>query len=184
MMTEKKNKRRHLGGTMEQPVGFVHGEGAAIDCGLRISVCGLDESGLHADGVRYGPMGLVALEVVGVPVRRKPAIDDELSWLWAREARLMEVKHELAAAREWGLVQLLRRRLAKVDVRQGELWRRWKEMRGAESICKSVVVVGGGSHGGRGGHGGMRVVDAGVPNVWEDFVYDWAAETWVKGGQA
>ena len=98
--------------------------------------------GLHADGVRYGPMGLVALEVVGVPVRRKPAIDDELSWLWAREARLMEVKAELAAAREWGLVQLLRRRLVKVDVRQEELWRRWREMRGAEAMCKSLVVVG------------------------------------------
>jgi hypothetical protein len=129
-------------------------------------------------------MGLVALEVVGVPVRRGLVIDDELSLLWRREARLMEVKHELAAAREWGLVQLLRRRLAKVDVRQGELWRRWKEMRGAEAMCKSLVVVGGGSHGGRGGHGGMRVVDAGVPNVWEEFVYDWAAETWVKGGEA
>jgi hypothetical protein len=87
-------------------------------------------------------MGLVALEVVGVPVRRGLVIDDELSLLWRREARLMEVKAELAAAREWGLVQLLRRRLAKVDVRQEELWRRWKEMRGAESICKSLVVVG------------------------------------------
>lgn len=97
---------------------------------------------MHADGVRYGPMGFVALEVVGVPVRRGLVIDDELSLLWRREARLMEVKAALAAAREWGLVQLLRRRLVKVDVRQEELWRRWKEMRGAEAMCKSLVVVG------------------------------------------
>jgi len=138
MKTETKNKRRHLGGTMEQPVGFVHGEGAAV---FEVTVEPLPV-GLHADGVRYGPMGLVALEVVGVPVRRGLVIDDELSLLWRREARLMEVKAELAAAREWGLVQLLRLRLAKVDVRQEELWRRWREMRGAESICKSLVVVG------------------------------------------
>ncbi len=129
------------------------------DCGLRIADCGLEQSGLHADGVRYGPMGLVALEVVGVPVRRGLVIDDELSWLWRREARLMEVKAELAAGRQWGLVQLLRRRLEKVDVRQEELWRRWKEGSLSHAFCGSLVVVGGGSHGGRGGHGGMKVVD-------------------------
>lgn len=194
-MINETTSLRRCDGAGEQSRGMSATCSGAIAGGVRLRTegaeghggggdCGLDESGLHADGVRYGPMGLVALEVVGVPVRRGLVIDDELSLLWRREARLMEVKHELAAAREWGLVQLLRRRLAKVDVRQGELWRRWKEMRGAEAMCKSLVVVGGGSHGGRGGHGGMRVVDAGVPNVWEEFVYDWAAETWVKGGEA
>jgi hypothetical protein len=166
-MTNETTSFRRCEGAGEQSRGMSATCSGAIagreDCGLRIDEavqprppgslglsvslrsaadCGLEQSGLHADGVRYGPMGLVALEVVGVPVRRGLVIDDELSLLWRREARLMEVKAELAAAREWGLVQLLRRRLAKVDVRQEELWRRWKEMRGAESICKSLVVVG------------------------------------------
>jgi len=34
-----------------------------------------------------------------------------------------------------------------VEVRADELWRRWKENRGAESICKSLVVVGEGGVG-------------------------------------
>jgi hypothetical protein len=101
----------------------------------------MQPEGLHADGVRYGPMGLVALEVVGVPVRRVAAIDDELSWLWGRGARLREVSLELLAGRQWGLWELLLRRMALVEVRADELWRRWKEKRGAESICKSLVVV-------------------------------------------
>lgn len=143
MMTETKNKRRHSGGTMEQPVGFVQGEGAAV---FEVTVEPLPV-GLHEDGVRYGPMGLVALEVVGVPVRRVAAIDDELSWLWGRGARLREVSLELLAGRQWGLWELLLRRMALVEVRADELWRRWKENRGAESICKSLVVVGEGGVG-------------------------------------
>jgi hypothetical protein len=151
MMTETKNKRRHLGGTLEQPMGGVRGVVGAADLGgvtrrhegtkvMEVTV-EMQPEGLHADGVRYGPMGLVALEVVGVPVRRVAAIDDELSWLWGRGARLREVSLELLAGRQWGLWELLLRRMALVEVRADELWRRWKEKRGAESICKSLVVV-------------------------------------------
>ena len=97
--------------------------------------------GMQAGDTRYGVQKLVALEVVGVPVRRVPAMDDELSALLARKGRLMERKWELAVGREWRLVALLRRRIDAVSVRQDELWRRWAERRGAAGICKALVLV-------------------------------------------
>lgn len=97
--------------------------------------------GMQAGETRYGEQKLVALEVVGVPVRRVPAMDDELSALLARKGRLMERKWELAVGREWRLVALLRRRIDAVSVRQDELWRRWAERRGAAGMCKALVVV-------------------------------------------
>jgi hypothetical protein len=89
-------------------------------------------------------MGFVALEVVGVPVRRGLVIDDELSLLWAREARLEAVKAELVATRQWREWELICGRLARVYARSEELWRRWREGAGAvaNGICKSLVVVG------------------------------------------
>jgi hypothetical protein len=137
MMTKEPIKRR----TIRASIGA---HGTLVKSGaLELKVEAMPE-GLHADGLRYGPMGLVALEVVGVPVRRKPAIDDELSWLWAREARLEAVKAELAAARQWCEWELICGRLARVYARSEELWRRWREGAGAvaNGVCKSLVVVG------------------------------------------
>ena len=113
--------------------------------------------GMQAGETRYGERGLVALEVVGVPVRRVLAIDDELSWLWARQARLWEVRVQLADERRWGQYEVMCARLRKVSALSENLWRRWAERHGAAGICKTLVVWG--SHGGRGGHGEMRVVD-------------------------
>jgi hypothetical protein len=100
--------------------------------------------GMQAGETRYGVEQLVALEVVGVPVRREPAIDDELSWLRAREARLQEVRVQLATERRWCEWEMLCARLARVYVRSDELWRRWREGAGAvaNGMCKSLVVVG------------------------------------------
>lgn len=103
----------------------------------------LGEAGLHADGVRYGPLGFVALVVMGVPVRRRLAMDDEMSWLWAREARLEAVRSELAAGRRWAEWELLCKRLDRVYALSNELWRRWREGPPMSAgVCKSLVVVG------------------------------------------
>ena len=112
--------------------------------------------GMQAGETRYGERGLVALEVVGVPVRRVPAMDDELSALWSRLKRLEEFSEMLLEEREFDLWHLLSRRWGKVNRRADEIWRRWAE-RGSERLCSSLVVWG--SHGGCGGHGG------GVRNV-------------------
>jgi hypothetical protein len=60
--------------------------------------------------------------------------------------------------------------------------------------CYALVPVGGvaDSHGEHGGHGdgqgmyrwpkGWALTDFGGSNVWENWSYDWAAGTWVKGG--
>ncbi len=156
-MTETKNKRRTLGGTLEQSMGCVQEVGTADVCGLGEGVTRMHECtkvmevtvemqpvGLNEDGVRYGPLGFVALEVVGVPVRRRGAIDDELSALWAREARLQALRLELAESRQWGLWELLCKRLERVYAQSNERWRRWREGAGAvaNGMCKSLVVVG------------------------------------------
>jgi hypothetical protein len=126
---------------------------SAADCGLRIEEAGTLEvvampEGLHADGVRYGPLGFVALVVVGVPVRRRPAMDDELSWLWAREARLEAVRVQLVTERRWGEWELLCKRLREVYALSENLWRRWREGPPMSAgVCKSLVVFGEGRTG-------------------------------------
>lgn len=103
----------------------------------------LGEGGLHADGVRYGPMGFVALVVVGVPVRRRLAMDDEMSWLWAREARLEAVRVQLSTERRWAEWELLCKRLREVYALSENLWRRWREGPPMSAgVCKSLVVFG------------------------------------------
>jgi len=154
-MTNETTSLRRCDGAGEQSQGMSATCSGAIAGGVRLRTegaeghgggddYGLEQSGMHADGVRYGPMGFVALEVVGVPVRRGLVIDDELSLLWAREARLEAVKAELVATRQWREWELICGRLARVYARSEELWRRWREGAGAvaNGICKSLVVVG------------------------------------------
>jgi hypothetical protein len=138
--------RTRVGGNVPRQLGAVELENA--DCGLRIEGTGTLEvvampEGLHADGVRYGPMGFVALVVVGVPVRRRLAMDDEMSWLWAREARLEAVRVQLSTERRWAEWELLCKRLREVYALSENLWRRWREGPPMSAgVCKSLVVFG------------------------------------------
>lgn len=155
MNDQTTNVRRYFGAG-EQSRGM-SADGGAIVFELGGADGGVRIEGQLMGGTQYGAVFLVGLEVVGVPVRRVLAIDDELSWMWERERRLGEVRARLADERQWGEYNLMCARLRKVAALSENLWRRWTERRGAAGICKALVVWG--SHGGRGGHGG------GVRNV-------------------
>ena len=100
--------------------------------------------GLHADGVRYGPLGFVALEVVGVPVRREAG--DEYDWCWKRLMRLNEIAREVRVGGQWDLSWRLVDRAERVYLRVQEVWRRmcerWARIGCRSHGCVSLVVVG------------------------------------------
>lgn len=135
-MNEQTTSWRSCEGAGEQSQGMPAMCSGAIDFEF-----GIGE--VLTGGTRYGAFSLVALEVVGVPVRRVLAIDDELSWLWERERRLEEVRMQLANERRWDEWEMLCARLRKVAALSENLWRRWSERRGAAGICKAMVVKGG-----------------------------------------
>jgi hypothetical protein len=100
--------------------------------------------GLHADGLRYGPLGFVALEVVGVPVRREAG--DEYDWCWKRLMQLNEIAREVRVGGQWDMSWRVVDRAERVYLRAQEVWRRmcerWARIGCRSHGCVSLVVVG------------------------------------------
>lgn len=117
-------------------------------------------SGMHDNGTRYGPHGLVALEVVGYPVARGPMDVDQ--WLWDRYMRLTDAAGEAWDAGQRCVSMALEKRAGAVLRWIRDRQRRFLEGYARTGVgpgwtCRSLVVVAGSGIADVGDRGGDRM---------------------------